>query len=137
LLSKRLTDVPGSSKWFERGFITYSNLSKTQLLGVSVADLTAHGAVSAPIAEQMASGASVRAGVETAIAITGIAGPDGGSEDKPVGTVFIAVYGPGGGAVRSYRFVGTRATVRERSAQTALDLFRRHLLELPLDPKLD
>jgi len=137
LLAKRLTDVAGSSRWFERGFVTYSNDSKIELLGVPAAEIAAHGAVSAAVAEAMAAGAAKRAHVETAVAITGIAGPDGGSEEKPVGTVFIAVHGPAGGAVRSYRFAGTRATIRERSAQTALDLLRRHLTNLPLDPKLD
>ena len=84
----------------------------------------------------MAAGAAERAQVEVAVAITGIAGPDGGSETKPVGTVFIAARGPAGTISRRYHFPGTRTTIRERSAQTALDLVRRHLNGLPLDPSL-
>ena len=137
LVAKRLTDTPGSSRYFERGFVTYSNVSKVQLLGVKAADLEAHGAVSAPIAEQMAAGAAKRAGVEAAVGVTGVAGPEGGSDEKPLGTVFIAVYGARGTAVREYHFVGTRNTVRERAAQIALDLLRRHLRGLPLEATLE
>jgi nicotinamide-nucleotide amidase len=137
LLTKRLTDVPGSSRYLDRSFVTYSNDAKVQLLSVSASDLAAHGAVSAPVAEQMARGARERSGVDVGVSITGIAGPDGGSDDKPVGTVFIAVISPLGHAVRVHRFMGTRSTVRERSAQTALDMLRRHLAELPVDPALD
>lgn len=137
LLTKRLTDVPGSSRYLDRSFVTYSNEAKLALLAVSAKDLAAHGAVSAPIAEQMARGARTNAGVEVGVGITGIAGPDGGSDEKPVGTVFIAVSSPLGEAVRVHRFMGTRGTVRERSAQTALDMLRRHLAELPVDPSAD
>lgn len=136
LVSKRLTDVPGSSRWVERGFVTYANEAKVQLLGVSADDLSAHGAVSAPVAEQMARGARERAGVEVGAGVTGIAGPDGGSDEKPVGTVFIAVSSPLGDAVRVFRMLGTRSIVRERAAQTALDMVRRHVSGLPLDPTL-
>jgi nicotinamide-nucleotide amidase len=137
LLGKRLTDVPGSSRYFDRGFVSYSNEAKVELLGVSEADLAGHGAVSAPVAEQMANGARHRAGVELGVAITGVAGPGGGNDEKPVGTVFIALSSPEGVAVRRFHFPGTRATVRERSVQTALDLVRRRLLGLPLDPRLE
>ncbi len=137
LLAKRLTDTAGSSRYFERGFVTYSNESKVELLGVRTADLATHGAVSAPVAEQMAAGACARADVEVGVGITGIAGPDGGSEEKPVGTVFIAVAVGGEVAVRKYRYVGTRNAVRERATQTALDLVRRRLLGMPLDPSLE
>lgn len=137
LLAKRLTDVPGSSRYFERGFVTYSNQAKSQLLGVSAADLEAHGAVSAPIAEQLALGAREQAGVEVGVGITGIAGPDGGTVEKPVGTVFIALSSPRGDAVRHFRFSGSRHVVRERSVQTALDLLRRQLQGLALDPALE
>ncbi len=136
LLAKRITDAPGSSRYFERGFVTYSNAAKTDLLGVRAKDLEAHGAVSAPVAEQMAEGARARAGAQVGICLTGVAGPDGGSVAKPVGMVFIAVASPSGVGGRSYRMVGTRATIRERAAQTALDLARRQVLELPLDAKL-
>ena len=137
LLTKRLTDVPGSSRYLERSFVTYSNDAKLQVLGVSAGVLSTHGAVSAPVAEQMARGAREKSGVEIGVGITGIAGPDGGSDDKPVGTVFIAVSSPLGDAVRVHRFMGTRSTVRERATQTALDMLRRHLAGLPLDPSVD
>ena len=137
LLAKRLTDVPGSSRYVDRAFVTYSNEAKVQLLGVSAADLAAHGAVSEQVATQMAQGARKKAKVDVGVGITGIAGPDGGSEAKPVGTVYIAVSSVLGEAVRLHRFLGTRATVRERAAQTALDMLRRHLAGLPLDPAWD
>jgi len=137
LLAKRLTDVPGASRYVERGFVTYSNASKLELLGVDEATLAAQGAVSAAVAEQMARGARERAGVEVGVGVTGIAGPEGGSENKPVGLVFVAVSSPLGDVVRMLRLTGSRPTVRERAAQTALDLLRRHLLGMPVDPALD
>jgi nicotinamide-nucleotide amidase len=137
LLARRITDVPGSSRYFERGFVTYSNESKIELVGVKSDDIEAHGAVSAPVAEQLAEGARQRAQVEMGVGITGIAGPDGGSEEKPVGLVFIGLASPGGKSVRKFRFMGTRKTVRERAAQAALDLVRRELAGLPLDPGLE
>jgi nicotinamide-nucleotide amidase len=103
---------------------------------VTAEDLEAHGAVSAPVAEQMARGARERAQVDLGVGITGIAGPDGGSEEKPVGTVFIGICSPRADAVRKYRFMGTRKTIRERATQTALDLLRRELQGLPLDATL-
>lgn len=136
LLAKRLTDVPGSSRYFERGFVTYANESKVALLGVKPKDLEAYGAVSAEIAEQMAVGARVKAGVDVGVGITGIAGPDGGSEEKPVGTVFLAIASGRGNATRKIFMPGDRRTIRERSAQLALDLIRRHLIGLPLEPSL-
>jgi nicotinamide-nucleotide amidase len=137
LLAKRLTDTPGASRYFERGFVTYSNASKLALLGVVAAVLERHGAVSEEVAQQMALGARERAGVEAGISITGVAGPEGGSIAKPVGTVCIAVDTPDGAAVRRYQLGGTRRTVRERSTQAALDLLRRQLTGLPLDLVLD
>ncbi|MEO5618405.1 MAG: competence/damage-inducible protein A [Candidatus Eisenbacteria bacterium] len=137
LLAKRLTDTPGSSRTFERGWVTYSNEAKMQALGTATETIAAHGAVSAAVAEQMARGARERSGAEVGVGLTGIAGPDGATAEKPVGLVFIAVASPLGDAVRRYQFVGTRATVRERSTQTSLDLVRRHLAGLPLDPALE
>ena len=137
LLAKRLTDVPGSSRYVERGYVTYSNDAKLSLLGVDPSTLEAQGAVSAAVAEQMARGAREREGVEVGVGITGIAGPDGGSDEKPIGLVFVAGSSPLGEFVRLLRFPGSRATVRERAAQTAMDLLRRHLLELPVDASLD
>jgi nicotinamide-nucleotide amidase len=137
LLSKRLTDVPGSSRYFDRGFVAYTNEAKAELLGVSEADLAAHGAVSAPVAEQMAHGARHRAGVELGVAITGVAGPEGGSAEKPVGTAFVALSSSEGETVRRFQFAGTRSTIRERTVQVALDLTRRLLLGLTLDPRIE
>jgi nicotinamide-nucleotide amidase len=137
LVSKRLTDVAGSSRYLERGCVTYSNASKVALLGVDEPTLAAHGAVSAPVAEQMARGVRERAGVELGLGITGIAGPDGGSEQKPVGTVFLAVSSALGEVVRLHRFSGSRSTIRERASQTALDMVRRHLAGLPVDPAFE
>jgi len=137
LLAKRLTDVPGSSRYFERGFVTYSNRAKLELVAVAADVLEKHGAVSAPVAEQLARGAREKTGVELGVGITGVAGPEGGSAEKPVGTVFIGLSSAGGDAVRTYRFHGSRSAIRERTVQTALDLTRRHLQGLPLDPSLD
>lgn len=137
LLAKRITDTPGSSRYFERGFVVYSNAAKIALLGVEAGAIEAHGAVSAAVAEQLAAGARRNAGVEVGVGVTGIAGPEGGSKEKPVGTVLIAVSSPRGEAGRKYHFVGTRNTIRERAAQAALDLARRHLRGLPLEPKLE
>lgn len=135
-LAKRLTDTPGASRYFERGFVTYSNAAKVAMLGVHQADLDAYGAVSREVVEQMAAGAAVRAGVQAGIGVTGIAGPDGGTEEKPVGTVFVAAATPAGIASRCFNFIGTRANIRVRSTQAALDLLRRQMLGLPLDAKL-
>ncbi len=137
LLAKRLTDTPGASRYFERGFVTYSNAAKTAQLGVVEETLRQHGAVSEQVAQQMAHGARERAAVEVGISITGVAGPDGGTAAKPVGTVFVAVESPEGAAARRYVLPGTRRTVRERSTQMALDLLRRQITGLPLDLKLD
>ncbi len=136
LLAKRVTDVPGSSQWFERGFVTYSNESKREHLGVRAESLAAHGAVSAVVAGEMAAGARRVARAEVGVGITGIAGPDGGSPAKPVGTVFIAVASPRGAAVRELHLLGTRRAVRERATQAALDLVRRQVHGLPAEPRL-
>lgn len=126
LVAKRLTDVPGSSTYFLGGVVAYSNDAKMQLLGVSEDALREHGAVSAQVAEEMAAGAARRFGATIGVSVTGIAGPDGGSEAKPVGLVFIgcAVRGK----VHSYRFQfsGDRERVRRWTAQAALDVIRRH-----------
>ncbi len=127
LVAVRLTDVPGSSAYVDRGVVVYSNTAKTELLGVAPELLAAHGAVSEPVAAAMASGLRARSGVEVAVAVTGIAGPGGGSADKPVGTVCIAVETPDGGEVRTFRFTGDRAMIRALSATIALDRLRRAL----------
>ncbi|MGH7741898.1 MAG: competence/damage-inducible protein A [Candidatus Eiseniibacteriota bacterium] len=137
LFTKRLTDVAGSSRYVDRSFVTYSNESKLEMLGVPAETLEAHGAVSAAVAEAMAVGARRTAKVDFGVGITGIAGPEGGSNEKPVGLVFIAVADDKGSAVRKLRFTGTRAAIRERSAQAALDMTRRRLLGLSLEPVLE
>jgi nicotinamide-nucleotide amidase len=128
LLTSRLTDVPGSSAYVERAVVVYSNAAKTELLGVPDSLITAHGAVSEPVALAMASGVRARAKTTIGIAITGIAGPDGGSAEKPVGTVAIAVEGPWGRAVRTRQFFGGREQVKFFATQAALDDLRRALL---------
>ena len=127
LVAHRLTNVPGSSRYVERGVVVYSNEAKEDLLGVPRDLLQAHGAVSAPVAEAMARGICRVGGTACGIAITGIAGPDGGSPEKPVGTVFVAVASPAGVLVRRFRFLGGRAAVKWQSAQAALDMLRRAL----------
>ncbi len=121
LIGQRLTDVPGSSAYFMEGAITYSNEAKMRTLGVSAEILEQHGAVSAECAEAMAAGMRKYAGTDHAISITGIAGPDGGSDEKPVGTVFIGYAGPD--IVKSAKIVlpGDRYLIRWRSSQAALD----------------
>jgi len=127
LVGHRLTNVAGSSAWFERGVVVYSNLAKQELLGVSEDILKTHGAVSAPCAEAMARGICATAHTPCGLAITGIAGPDGGTPQKPVGTVFIGVAVAGEVTARRFRFSGDRAAVKWQSAQMALDMLRRQL----------
>jgi nicotinamide-nucleotide amidase len=134
LLGHRLTGIPGSSRYFERGVIVYSNQAKEELLGVPAALLAAHGAVSAPAARAMAEGVCRISGSACGLAVTGIAGPDGGTPTKPVGTVFIAAAAPSGVEVRYFRFPGGRDAVKWRSSQSALDLLRRALLGTPAAP---
>lgn len=128
LLGHRLTNVPGSSAYFERGVMVYSNRAKQELLGVPDAVLRTHGAVSAPCAEAMARGIVRASGSACGLAITGIAGPDGGSREKPVGTVFIGLAAGDETAARRFAFGGDRASIKWQSAQAALDLLRRRLL---------
>lgn len=129
LLGHRITSVPGSSAWFERGVLVYSNRAKQELLGVPEAVLQAHGAVSAPCAEAMARGAAALGASACALAITGIAGPDGGTPAKPVGTVFVGLAVAGAVTSRRFRFTGDRAAIKWESTQAALDLLRRALLD--------
>ena len=118
-----LTDVPGSSQWFERGYVTYSNAAKVADLGVEPAALERYGAVSAAVVEQMAAGALRASGADVAVAVSGIAGPDGGTPDKPVGLVFLAVQRRGGAAqVSREHFPGDRAAVRRAAVAAALRL---------------
>lgn len=121
-LAKHLTDQPGSSAWFGFGFVTYADEAKQRCLGVSEAALRHHGAVSAEVAEQMASGTRLWSGAELAVAITGIAGPDGGTAEKPAGTVWFGFAGPGTAldSIRA-RFDGDRAAVRRQAVAYALE----------------
>ncbi len=127
LLSRKITRVGGASDYYERGFITYSNASKSDLLGVEERLIIDHGAVSEPVAAAMAEGARRRAGVEAALGVTGIAGPTGGSLEKPVGTVFIGCSIPAGTVVERHLFSGDREHVQECAAQAALALLWRVL----------
>jgi nicotinamide-nucleotide amidase len=118
-----LTDVPGSSQWFERGYVTYSNLAKQQDLGVSAVTLEAQGAVSAAVVAEMAAGALRAAGADLAVAVSGVAGPDGGTPDKPVGLVWFALARrAGAGHSELQHFPGDRAAVRLAAVQRALEL---------------
>jgi nicotinamide-nucleotide amidase len=130
LVTSRLTDVPGSSHYVERGIVAYSNQAKIELLGVEPGLLAQFGAVSEPVAAAMAQGARRISGVEVGVGITGIAGPGGGSEEKPVGTVAIAVSGPGNAErVRTFLFPGDRRQVKALAALSAIDALRRALIE--------
>ncbi|OSZ63915.1 CinA family protein [Hydrogenophaga sp. IBVHS2] len=114
------TDRAGSSDWFERGFVTYSNAAKTELLGVPADLIAAHGAVSEPVARAMAAGARAHAPVQVSVAVTGVAGPGGGSAAKPVGTVWFGWATPQGVETECVSFDGDRAAVRQATVAHAL-----------------
>ncbi len=126
LATSRMTDIAGSSDYVERSIVAYSNRAKIELLGVPEELIATHGAVSEQVALAMAAGIRARAGVDLGVAITGIAGPGGGTEHKPVGTVCVAVAGAET-LVRSFRFPGGREMVKAMSANWAIDMLRRHL----------
>lgn len=133
MVAERLTRIPGSSAWFPGGLVAYANDVKTLGLDVSAELIATHGAVSEPVVRAMAEGARRRFGADLAVAVSGIAGPGGGSEEKPVGTVHLAVAGPGEAAAhRLIRFPGDRERVRVFAATAALELVRRRLRGLPL-----
>ena len=115
-----LTAIPGSSGWFEQGFITYSNKAKQSMLGVNSTTLDQFGAVSEETVLEMVEGALSRSGAGLGVAISGIAGPDGGSADKPVGTVWFAWAGPGSPLTEYHHFEGDRQSVREQAITVAL-----------------
>ena len=129
LIGARLTDVPGSSRVFLGGLIAYSNELKEHGLGVPAETLAAHGAVSAQTAEAMAAGARRRLGADLAVADTGIAGPDGGSAEKPVGLVYIAVDGSDGPRSERFQLPGDRESVRARTVALSLHMLRRELTQ--------
>ncbi|MEZ5423987.1 MAG: CinA family protein, partial [Pyrinomonadaceae bacterium] len=128
LVSRRITEVPGSSEYFLEGLVAYSYPAKVRMLGVRQETLDAFGAVSAECAKEMAEGAVRMSGATHAVSITGIAGPDGGTDDKPVGTVYFAYSGPAGTRAIKLFLPGDRYLIRWRSSQAALDLLRRSLL---------
>ena len=134
LLASRITDIPGASEIFLAGYVTYANAAKESTLGVPRTLLEEHGAVSAPVAAAMAEGARRVAGSRFALSTTGIAGPGGGSEAKPAGTVFVGLAAEGHPTVvRCCYFPMDRATFKHMAVSAALDLLRRHLLGLPLE----
>ena len=121
-IGQAVTMVPGSSKWFDRGFVTYTNDAKQDMLGVSGATLKEYGAVSEQTVREMVAGALERSKAQVAVAVSGIAGPDGGTKAKPVGTVMLA-WGTKGGAIRaqSVHFMGDRDAVRRQTVFAALE----------------
>src|SRR5262249_20178197 len=129
LLASRLTDVPGSSAYVERGVVCYSNQSKIDMVGVPAELIREHGAVSEPVAEAMAAGIRARGGTNVGVGITGIAGPDGGTPEKPVGTVCIAVLLDDEKRVRTFPFFGGREMVKFQATQAAMNMLRLLLLK--------
>ena len=127
LLLGRLTEVPGSSAWVLGGIVAYDNTVKSHRLGVPADLLQAHGAVSEPVAQAMGRGVRTGLGADVGVAITGIAGPDGGTPAKPVGTVVIAVVTAAGETVRTFSFHGDRRMVRQQAVMAALNLVRTML----------
>ena len=129
LLTSKLTDVAGSSRYVERGVIAYANEAKVAMLGVSPELIEEHGAVSEPVALAMASGIRAAAKVDIGVGVTGIAGPGGGTPEKPVGTVAIAVTTVSDTRSRTFKFIGEREQVKAQAAQAALDMVRRLLVQ--------
>ena len=121
LIAGACTDLAGSSAWFERGFVTYSNEAKTELIGVDAALIAAHGAVSEPVARAMAAGAVAHSRAQVSVAVTGVAGPTGGSAEKPVGTIWFGWSVDGQVRTERRRFDGDRAAVRAATVQHALN----------------
>jgi len=132
LIASRLTDVAGSSDYFERGMVTYSSAAKQQLLGVSRELIGDPGVVSLDVVRVMADGVRKRSGTTFGLATTGIAGPSGGTSEKPVGLVCVALAWEGGDIAREYRLHGGRELIKYRAAQMALEMLRRHLLGVPI-----
>jgi nicotinamide-nucleotide amidase len=129
LLGHRITNVPGSSDYFQQGFVTYSNDSKVQLLSVPKGLIAQHGAVSKEVAAAMAVGIREKAGSDFGLSITGIAGPKGGTPEKPVGLVYVGLSWKSGIKTTKNIFLGNREIIKYQSSQKALDILRRHLLQ--------
>ena len=134
MIAAACTDLAGSSAWFERGFVTYSNEAKTQMLGVDAALITQHGAVSEAVVRAMAQGAIANSRAQVAIAVTGVAGPTGGSAAKPVGTVWFGFATPAGVVTEVQRFAGDRAAVRAATVEHAFERLLALLTALPVQP---
>jgi nicotinamide-nucleotide amidase len=131
MISAACTDLAGSSDWFERGFVTYSNQAKNEMLGVDAALVDAHGAVSEVVARAMAFGAVRHSNAQVGVAVTGVAGPTGGSPQKPVGTVWFAFMVDGLLSSETRRFDGDRAEVRRATVQHALDGLIERVARMP------
>jgi len=129
LFTGRLVNVQGASEVLKQGFITYSNKAKRKLIGVKKLTLKEFGAVSEKTAKEMAKGAILTTGSDVAVSITGIAGPDGGTKEKPVGLVYIGVSVKGEMRVKEYHFTGNRAKIRESAVVAAMTLLRTSILE--------
>lgn len=121
MIAARCTDLAGSSAWFDRGFVTYSNEAKTQMLGVPAELITTHGAVSSPVAHAMALGAVYRSHAQVSVAVTGVAGPGGGSPEKPIGTVWFGWCVNGLVSTQLQHFQGSRSDVRQATVAHALE----------------
>ena len=129
-IAKTITDIAGSSAWFERGFVTYSNEAKSQMIGVREVTLLQHGAVSEPVVVEMAIGALRAARADYAVSVSGIVGPDGGSAEKPVGTVWFGVASANGqGVTQCECFSGDRESVRRQATAYALNLLWQQFLQ--------
>lgn len=135
LLAKLLTDLPGSSDYFLAGVVAYSNDAKTALLGVSPGIIHHNGAVSSEVAEAMAEGMLKAVGCDMAVSVTGIAGPEGGTAEKPAGTVYLGLADKNGCSTRLLRLSGDRRQVRIASAFSAIDWMCRHILDYPSPKK--
>lgn len=129
MIAAACTDLPGSSEWFERGFVTYSNTAKTQMLGVPAALIEKHGAVSEAVARAMAQGAITHSAAQISLCTTGIAGPGGGSAAKPVGTVWIACQVDSAAHTTCLSLTGTRQSIREQATAQALQWLLHHVLQ--------
>ena len=136
MIAAACTDLAGSSAWFERGFVTYSNEAKTQMLGVDASLITRHGAVSEEVVRAMVQGAIAHSRAQIAVAVTGVAGPTGGSAAKPVGTVWFGFATPAGVVTEMQRFAGDRAAVRAVSVQHAFQRLLALLTPLSVQPML-
>ncbi len=130
LIAHRLTDVPGSSLYLDRGVVSYSNQSKMEFLGISASLLRRHGAVSAEVAKAMAQGIKIRSRVDVGVGVTGIAGPGGGTTKKPVGLVYGAIDGPEGTQCQCWQFSGSRSEIKLKTSQAVLDMIRRYVIEV-------